>query len=95
MRKIARISTIPNVKIATKPLDYIPISVLPRLSKVFETIILNEVKQSIDKHELYESTQLGYWKGHSCITVLLKLRDNIQCTLNSSEVAIAYICRLQ
>ena len=38
---------------------------------------------------MYQSTQSGYWKGHLCITVLLKLRADIQCPLNSSEVAIA------
>ena len=47
------------------------------------------MKQFIDKHEVYQSTQSSYRKGHSCITVLLKLRDDIQCALNSSAVAIA------
>ena len=89
MWKIARISPMPKVKVPIKPSDYRPISVLPVLSKVFERIILNRVKQFIDKHEVYQSTQSGYRKGHSCITVLLKLRDDIQCALNSSEVAIA------
>ena len=89
MWKIARISLIPKVKAPTKPSDYRPISVLSVISKVFERIILNQLKQFIDKHEIYQSTQSGYRKGHSCITVLLKLRDDIQCALNSSEVAIA------
>ena len=69
---------------------YRSISVLPVLLKVFERIILNQVTRFIDKHGVYQSTQSGYRKGHSCITVLLKLRDDIQCALNnSSEVAIA------
>ena len=89
MWKIARISPIPKVKVPTKPSDYRPISVLPVISKVFERIILNQVKQFIDKHEVYQSTQSGYRKGHSHISVLVKLRDDIQCALNSSEVAIA------
>ena len=38
---------------------------------------------------MYQSTQSGYQKGHSYIAVLLKLRDEVQCALNSSEVAIA------
>ena len=58
------------------------------LSIVFQRIILNQVKQFIDKHEVYQSTQSGYRKGHSCITVFLKLRDDIECALKSSEVAI-------
>ena len=89
MRKIANIWPIPKVKVPTKPSDYRPISVLAVLSKVFKRVILNQVKQFIDKHEVYQSTQSSYRKGHSCITVLLKLRDDIQCALNSSAVAIA------
>ena len=89
MWKIARILPTSKVKVPTKPWDYRPISVLPVLSKVFERIVLDQVKQFIDKHEVYQSTQSGYRKGLSCITVLLKLSDDIQCGLNSSEVAIA------
>ena len=80
---------IPKVKVPTKPSDYRPISVLAVLSKVFKRVILNQVKQFIDKHEVYQLTQSSYRKGHSCITALLKLRDDIQCALNSSAVAIA------
>ena len=88
--KIVRILPIPKVKVQTKPSDYRPISVLPVLSKVFERIILNQVKQFIDKHKVYQSTQSGHRKGHSyIITVLLELRDDIQLiALNSSEVAV-------
>ena len=60
-------------KIPTKPSEYRPISVFPVLSKVFERIILNQVKEFIDKHEVYQSTQSGHRKGNSCITVLLNL----------------------
>ena len=75
MWKIAKTSSIPKVKVPTNPSDYRPISVLPMISKLFERIILNQVKQFIEKHEVYQSTQSGYQKGHSCITLLLKLRD--------------------
>ena len=47
------------------------------------------MKQFIGKHEVYQLTQSGYQKGHSGITVLLRLRGDIQCALNGSEVAIA------
>ena len=89
MWKIARISLVPKVKVPTKSSDYRPISVLPVTSKVFERIILNQAKQFIDKDEVHQSTQSCYRKGHSCITLLFNLRDDIQCALNSSEVATA------
>ena len=57
MWKIVRILPIPKVKVPTKPSDYRPISVLAVLSKVFKRVILNQVKQFIDKHEVYQSTQ--------------------------------------
>ena len=79
----------PKVQVPTKPSGYRPISELPVLSRVFERIILNQMKQFIDKHEVYQLTKSGYRKGHSCISLLLKLLDNIQCALNISEVAIA------
>ena len=47
------------------------------------------MKQLIDNHGVYQSTQSGYQKGHSCITVLLKLTAHIHCAFHSSEVAIA------
>ena len=88
MWKIVRILPIPKVKVPTKPSDYRPISLLPLLSKVCERIILNQVKQFIAKHQVYHSTQSDYRKGHSYITLLLKLRYNVQYAFKSSEVAI-------
>ena len=38
---------------------------------------------------MYQSTQSGYRKGHSCITLLFKLRDDIQRDVTSCEVTIA------
>ena len=93
MWKIARISPIPKVKVPPKTSDYRQISVLSVLSKVFERIILKLYSfKVIDKHEVYQS---GYRKGHSCITVLLKLRDHIQCPLNSSEVTTALFSEIK
>ena len=41
---------ISQVKGPTKPSDYRPTSVLLVLSKIFESLILNQVKHFIDKH---------------------------------------------
>ena len=75
MRKIARISPIPKVKVPTKPSDYIPVSVLPVLSKVFERIILNQVKQFVDKHEVYQ--YLSFIKRHR--------RENHRVTASNND----------
>ena len=90
MWKIARISPIPKVQVPTRPSGYRPISELLVLSRIFERMILNQMKQFIDKHEVYQLTQSGYRKGHSCISLLLKLLDDNQCALNIREVAIAF-----
>ena len=38
---------------------------------------------------LYKDTQSGYRKGHSSITLLLKLQDDIQKAMNRNEVTLS------
>ena len=38
---------------------------------------------------LYKNTQSGYRKGHSSITLLLKLQDDIQKAMNRNEVTLS------
>ena len=67
--------------------NYSPISLLTIISKVFERIILNQLKESLDQHHVLCSTQSGYHKAH-CVTILHKLNNDIQ-TLNKGEMTLA------
>ena len=69
----------------------VAISILPVLSKVFERVILSQISTFIDRQCIYKSTQSGYRPGHSCITLLLELRDDIQKAMNRGEITVAVL----
>ena len=58
--------------------DYCPVSILPALSKEFEQFVL---KQSIsyidDELSLLAPSISGFHKGHSTVTALLGIRDDL------------------
>ena len=80
--------TSPLVHIINSPLTKMFLSVL---SKVYEPIILTQLGEFIECKALYKSTQSGYRKGHSTVTLLLKLRDDIRRAMNKSEVTLAIL----
>ena len=87
--KIARICPIPKVDNPANNKDYRPISVLPVLSKVYERVILSQLLDFINQQRILKITQSGYRKGHSCITLLLKLRNDIQKAMNRTEITLS------
>ena len=70
--KIARLCPIPQVDQPTSVKGFRPISLLPILSKVYESVILQQLCNFIEKESLYTTTQSGCRKGHSTTTILLK-----------------------
>ena len=70
--KCARISVIPKIGNPTTGNDYRPISILPVLSKVFERLIMKQLCNFIETNNIYSSTQAGYRRYHSAITILSK-----------------------
>ena len=88
MWKTAKICPIPKISSPIANSDYRPISILPILSKVYERIILNQLKSSLEKHQIFQDTQSGYRQGHSCITLLHKLCNDIQSSFKKSEVTL-------
>ena len=89
--KIARICPVPKIDNPRMAVDFRPISVLPILSKVYERVILSQLCLYIDSKEIYNLGQSGYRKGHSTISLLLKLRDDIRKAMNNSEVTLAVL----
>ena len=87
--KIGRICPIPKVRNPVQMKDYRPISVLPAMSKVYEKVVLKQLSAFIKKMMLYKNTQSGYRKGHSSITLLLKLQDDIRKAMNRNEVTLS------
>ena len=87
--KTARVCPIPKVTNASEPKDFRPISVLPILSKIFEKIILQQLSKFIEEEAIYKSTQAGFRKGHSTVTLLLKLKDDIIKASKRGEITLA------
>ena len=69
--------------------DYRPISILRAMSKVYVKVILKQLSAIIKKVMLYKNTQSVYRKGHSSLTLLLKLQGDIQKAMNRNKVTLS------
>ena len=76
--KTAKICPIPKISTPFTNSDYRLISILPILPKIFERIILSQLKVTFEQHHVLSDTQSGYRQGHSCVTILYKLHNDIQ-----------------
>ena len=55
--KTAKICPTPKISPPTTNSDYRPISILPILSKIFESIILSQLKVTLEQHHVLSDTQ--------------------------------------
>ena len=65
-----------------------PISVLPVLSKVFEKLVAIQVTNDADHTHLLHDRISAFRKGHSTITALLRVRDDIRYAMKRKEVTL-------
>ena len=63
----------------SEPSSYRPIAILPALSKVLETIIVEQLVEHLDQHGLLPQAQHGFRRGHSTVTALVKMMMMYQC----------------
>ena len=63
--KIAKV--VPVFKKGDKDLlnNYRPISMLPSISKIFETVIYNQLYEYLQEHRVITNSQYGFRKKHS------------------------------
>ena len=54
------------------PASYRPISVLPAISKVLETVVIDQFLDYLDKNDLLTPAQHGFRRNHSTVTALIK-----------------------
>ena len=57
--------------------NYRPVSLLPLPSKIIEKIVHNKLSLFFEEHEILDSNQGGFRKGHSTIDTIAKLTNNI------------------
>lgn len=68
--------------------DFRPIAILPALSKVYERLVLEQVLEYTERHEVFNSSISGYRKGHSTTSVLLRVKDDIIRAMKKGEVTL-------
>ena len=86
--KQAIVKPIPKVSNPTKSSDYRPISLLPAFSKIAEKIAAKQMSHFLKEHNLLDNLQSAYKTGHSTITALLKVTDDIYDALDESEMVL-------
>jgi len=57
--------------------NYRPVSLTSQLSKVFETIVRDQVVEFLQVNKLIRDSQHGFRKGSSCLTNTLLLLDKV------------------
>ena len=55
--------------------NYIPISVLPTISKIFEQHIASQLNKFLNDNQLLSSYQSGFRKFYSCHSALIQLSE--------------------
>jgi hypothetical protein len=69
-----------------------PVSVLPSMSKVFGKEIINQRSPYFD--HLFNPCVSGYRRGYSCETVLIKMVENIKCSLDQGKIVCGVLVDL-
>lgn len=87
--KHALITPIPKKPNAQSDMkNYRPISNLPFVSKVIERIVINQLSEYCDQHNLNESLQSAYRHNHSTETALLKVTNDILVNMDNQSVTL-------
>ena len=69
--KTAYITPIPIGKSRTLPKNYRPVALTSHLVKVFEKEVRTHLVSFMECHQLFNSNQHGFRRGHSCLSQLL------------------------
>ena len=92
--KIARVSPVPKIDNPVSNDQLRPISVLPVLSKVFEKLVAIQMTNYADHAHLLHDRISAFRKGHSTITALLRVRDDIRYAMKRKEVTLMVLSNL-
>ena len=68
--------------------NYRPISILPCISKILERVVYNQIYDFLTKHNIINSSQYGFRKGHSTDLAILDLYDRITLALSKKQYIV-------
>ncbi|KAJ4430333.1 hypothetical protein ANN_22549 [Periplaneta americana] len=86
--KKAIVRSLPKIKLPVTPKDYRPISILPVLSKALERIVHKQLTDYLNTHNILDPYQSGFRMGHSTLTALLKVTEDIREALDKGQITI-------
>ena len=66
--------------------NYRPISLLPSISKIFETVIYEQLYEHIQVHNILTDSQYGFRKSHSTEYTAIELVDRIMRALDKKKI---------
>ena len=68
------------------PSNYHPVSNLSFLSKLLGKCVMNHVNEHCKLHKLLPDSQSAYCCGYSCETAIIRLVNDILCTMENQNV---------
>uniref|UniRef100_A0A4W5JJP9 Reverse transcriptase domain-containing protein n=1 Tax=Hucho hucho TaxID=62062 RepID=A0A4W5JJP9_9TELE len=71
------------------PNCYRPISILPCLSKVFESQINKQITDHFESHRTFSAVQSGFRAGHGCTSATLKVLNDIITAIDKRQYCAA------
>ena len=86
--KIAKVVPIFKKGDDTLPNNYIPISLLPVISKVIEQIICNQLSSYFENNKLFYDSQYGFRPNNCTEQATLELTDNIISAMENNDVPL-------
>ncbi|CAH2092304.1 unnamed protein product [Euphydryas editha] len=87
----AHVIPIPKINNPSLFSHYRPISILPFLSKVLERIVFTQLNVFLLKNRILSPYQSGFRTGHSTVTALVKVCDDIRFNMDNKLLTIAVL----
>lgn len=86
--KMAYVIPHPKIPNASSPCHFRPISILPFLSKVLEHIVHFQLSNFLRSNCLLHPYQSGFRPGHSTVTALIRVTDDIRKAIDEKKLTI-------
>ena len=71
------------------PNCYRPISILPCLSKVFDSQVNKQITDHFESHHTFSAMQSGFRAGHGCTSAILKIQNDIITDIDKRQYCAA------